>query len=113
MLCLLPSCVVLWLVPMTVCARYSDAAHALVRASSLLLDEEAPVTLQVPRCENHTPLVVGGQNASEGEFPHMVSEEWRPGGRNVVDQRNRPHISTSNRCNFVQRVDPLSISTSN
>lgn len=55
------------------CERYSSQSGRQLQASSLLLGDAGPVSTSVDDCDNHTPLIVGGQNATENEFPHMVS----------------------------------------
>lgn len=62
------------------CDRFLEHTSRKVQATSLLLDEADPIKMHLGDCENHTPLIVGGQNVSENEFPHMAAIGFRSDG---------------------------------
>lgn len=55
------------------CLNYTKPFNEVVQAIPLLTDTEV-VNVNVEKCNsNGVPLIVGGQPASPGEFPFMVS----------------------------------------
>ncbi|XP_068627163.1 serine protease snake-like [Battus philenor] len=59
------------------CEEYSKAAVKEVEFIPLELDPDGSKTIKIPYClHSSVELIVGGQVALNGEFPHMVSVGW-------------------------------------
>lgn len=56
---------------LTECRQFSKLVHDRIYAMPLL-PKVHPIVMEYKRCVKPNPLVVGGQNATSGEYPHMV-----------------------------------------
>lgn len=64
----------------TECEEYSKLAVNKFSVSPLVLEPEI-YEFETPNCDFTTPLIVDGEKAKTGEFPHMAAVGWRTDGR--------------------------------
>ncbi|KAL9707708.1 hypothetical protein quinque_011226 [Culex quinquefasciatus] len=53
------------------CQKYADKNIRISWAAPLVIDPE-PIPLKAPNCSDSIDLIVNGEEAGEGEFPHQA-----------------------------------------
>lgn len=95
------------------CQEYAQKSQTSVVVGSLSLLQSTQV-VKTDQCDSSQGLIIGGQNAKAGEFPHMVAigyrnldneVQYKCGGSLISEQ----HVLTAAHCRIADRVRPSEV----